>query len=66
MSKRDVARYMEKQRKEAAEPVNNTFAQAWRGSVWTGRSNGTLLRKRNVRIVRLAADFPPVLQWVHG
>ena len=31
VSKRDVARYMEKQRKEAAEPVNNTFAQALAG-----------------------------------
>ena len=31
VSKRDVARYMEKQRKEAAEPVNNAFAQALAG-----------------------------------
>ena len=31
VSKRDVARYMERQRKEAAEPVNNAFAQALAG-----------------------------------
>ncbi len=31
VSRRDVARYMEKQKKEAAEPVNNAFAQALAG-----------------------------------
>ena len=31
VSKRDVARYMERQRKEAVEPVNNAFAQALAG-----------------------------------
>ena len=31
VSKRDVARYMERQRKEAAEPMNNAFARALAG-----------------------------------
>ena len=31
VSKRDVAKYMNQQRKEAAEPVNNAFAQALAG-----------------------------------
>ena len=31
VSKRDVANYMNKQRKEASEPVNNAFAQALAG-----------------------------------
>ncbi len=28
MTKRDINRYLNQQRKEAAEPVNNAFAQA--------------------------------------
>lgn len=31
VSKKDVARYLDKQKKEAAEPVNNAFAQALAG-----------------------------------
>ena len=31
VSKRDVARYMNQQRKEAEEPVNNAFAKALAG-----------------------------------
>ncbi len=31
----------------------------------TGFVRGMFPRKRNVRIVRLAADFLPVLQWAH-
>ena len=31
VSKRDVARYLNQQKKEAAEPINNAFAQALAG-----------------------------------
>ena len=42
VSKKDVARYLSQQKKEASQPINNAFAQALAGIKLEGSNEGNL------------------------